>query len=152
MNTTTQFSRDDQLELLAKIPGLNLRDLSGCSADEVAEVLKAQQVADLPKSYQTFLEIAGKSTGAFLRGTDMCHPLLLRFKQDATKLVTQSSPGLTLPHDSFVFAFHQGYSLVFFRRTTEGGENVFCYTEGDHKFTDLNKSFSQWLRDTALEH
>lgn len=151
MNLTMQLSRDEQLELLARIPGLKISALRGCSAAEIREIVMAQQVPELPKSYSSFLEFAGKSTGEFLLGTDMCYPLLKKFKADAIKLAAKSS-GLVLPGDAFVFAFHQGYSLVFFRKKADDDEQVFAYTEGDTEFTDLSKSFSEWLRDTVAEH
>lgn len=147
-----QLSKEKQLKLLASIPGFDLTELKGCSPAEVDQIACAQEALDLPQSYRVFLEIAGKSTGKFLLGTDLCFPLLLQFKQATVELLEDSSPGLSLPNDSFVFALHQGYSLLYFRMNPDGHESVYAYTEGDGSFTDLKISFTQWLQNTVEEH
>lgn len=138
-------------EMLSRLPMFEDSSLHGCSSLEIEEISKSQQLAELPLAYKCFLELAGKRKGLFMQGTDMCYPLLTQFKKDAAELVAESSSELELPSDAFVFAFHQGYSLVFFR-LTDDKESVYSYTEGDEIFGDLKKSFFEWFQDTINEH
>ncbi len=147
-----QINTDGILHMLSRIPGFEGNALRGCSSIEIEQILESQQLAEPPLAYKCFLEIAGRNKSSFLLGTDMCYPLLTQFKKDAGELVSESSLELELPSDAFVFAFHQGYSMVFFRRIGDAIENVYSYTEGDDRFEDLKKSFLEWFQDTINEH
>ena len=146
-----KVTTDILLNMLSRLPNFEKSSLLGCSSLEIEEIFKSQQLTEPPLSYKCFLEIAGRRTGVFMQGTDMCYPLLTQFKKDATELVADSSSELELPSDAFVFAFHQGYSLVFFR-ILDGIENVYSYTEGDDSFGNLKKTFFEWFQDTINEH
>ena len=148
----------DKIDSPDKIVGLmteatieHLDLLERCSDEDLANAMHSQGVHSLPLSYNSFLLAAGRNKGGFLRGTDMCMPLLASFHSDAADLVIESSAGLVLPQGCFVFAFHQGYSFVFLESVDVGVDNVLAYSEGDEAFTNLHKTFEKWFVDTLAE-
>lgn len=135
-------------ECVSKIRGTRLAEqfsIEGCSKSEI-DALESKWKIRLPAIYKDFLSAMGHCAGRFMVGTDYSYPKLLEFRGDAERLLREQQIGWTLPKTAFVFAFHQGYSFMFF--DTAGGEldpAVFLYTEGETKPKEVAASFSQWL-------
>lgn len=122
----------------------------GCSASEIAAV-EAHFNCDLPKSYRAFLAVAGRAAGKLFKGTDIFYPRLVQLQCEAIRLFLENGVQQTLPENAKVFCMHQGYEVNYF---LPGSDNpaVYQYVEGQNSATKSWESFSEFLRQSILQH
>lgn len=98
-----------------------MRDLFvGCSAEEIAFMLKVQDIECLPRIYIEIMEIMGHKGGeAIFRGEDITYKSVIILKQEAQACVNESAEYnpeqvFRLPDDAFVFYGHHGIEYCYF--------------------------------------
>lgn len=122
----------------------------GCTQAEVAEVEVAAG-GPLPGIYRLFLQRMGRSAGAFMRGTDVFYPEVLRLRRVANGLLQECGCKWQLGETAFVFSSHQGYQFLFFDRALGDDPPVLHYLEGDPGPREVATSFSSWLMGCAAD-
>ena len=118
-------------------------DVVGCTAAEIAHV-EAQASVQLPRLYKEFLSRMGRSTGAFLKGSDFTYPAVTTLRSDADRLPEDSRAGWKLKAADFVFLGHQGYEFLFFDCAQGDDPPVQLLTEGENP-REVFPRFSEWL-------
>ncbi|MFI6171677.1 SMI1/KNR4 family protein [Nocardia sp. NPDC051052] len=118
-------------------------EITGCTADDVAEVVAAAPDGfPISGEYQAFLAVMGRGAGSFFLGTDLFFPSLLEASEAAAGI--SSGPGETLSlQNRFFFGHHQGYKVYYFDL---GSEAVYAYQEGHPESQRLANSFLEFLR------
>ena len=125
--------------------GLATRDtIHGCTFEEVSQ-LEADFGAKLPSCYREFLSCAGKGAGDFLVGTDWTFPRLLGLQEGAANLLEECKITTPLPEAAFVFAMHQGYSMLYFDCTNGDDPPVHLFTDSEPAPRKVFDKFSTWL-------
>jgi hypothetical protein len=118
----------------------------GCTEQEI-NALDGRFCVSLPECYRDFLATMGRSAGEFLVGTDYAFPHLLEFRTRAERLLKSSQSNFALSPTTFVFAFHQGYTFLFFHCDGEHDDPpVFLFTEEEAQPRKVSDSFAAWLR------
>lgn len=118
----------------------------GCTASQIAEIANS---SSLPLRYREFLSAMGQGAGRFFVGTDIFYPSIIGLTDDARELVSEDAAGIELPVDSFVFAMHQGYEVLFFRTADGDDPPVYYYREGSGTFQRKYNSFTEYLTSAA---
>lgn len=118
-------------------------EVSGCTPDEVAEVVSAAPDGfPIPDEYLAFLKVLGRQAGSFFAGTDLFFPSLLEANEAAADMSSGPGESLSLKNRLF-FGHHQGYRVYYFER---GSEAVYAYQEGHPESQRLANSFLDFLR------
>jgi SMI1/KNR4 family protein SUKH-1 len=128
---------------------VNLRDLKGCTAEEIAQIENAFQLR-LPDVYKELLARMGKAAGQFMIGSDYLFPAPLRLRKEAEALVQQSGARSRLDPDHFVFLGHQGYEFLFFDARDTPDPAVFLLMEGEEP-KKVFSHFSEWLLSSVAD-
>lgn len=116
--------------------------LRGLTPEEIEEV-EADQPAPLARTYRQFLELAGRSAGRFLQGSDVFYPSILGVGRAARALLEGDQVDFALTDEDRVILMHQGYQFEFLRGTGPDPE-VWTYSE-DGPPTVSFPSFTEWL-------
>jgi hypothetical protein len=118
--------------------------LWGCRAEEVAQLEGSLGVA-LPSIYRQFLARMGRSTGAFLTGTDFLFARLVDLRGEAEHLLEEVNSPFRLAKADFVFTMHQGYQFLYFTTGEADDPSVWHFAEGDAEPRRVFAHFSEWL-------
>ena len=121
----------------------------GCTEEEINSLERTFALC-LPRCYREFLALMGRSAGEFMEGTDYSFPGLLVFRKDAERLLHSGQSEFRLATPAFVFAFHQGYTFLFFDSEINDPP-VLMFTESAKKPTKISNSFSDWLLNAVQE-
>src|SRR5262249_35116924 len=137
-------SRDDQLILP---PGLTFFEMmeigleelrashpvTGCSPQDIREIEETLSIV-LPRTYQRFLEVAGRDAGPFLLGSHYWFPAILEMRDWAKELLSDNGASFDLRPADFVFYVHQGYQFAYFPTDPPVEDPpVFYYYDGHGK-------------------
>jgi hypothetical protein len=114
----------------------------GCTGHEIAEI-RVLEGGRLPRSYEQFMEVAGRSAGLFYSDMDFFYPAVLKNKGIAEDLLAEAS--WKLKQTEFPFGSHHGYTFLFFDASLGDDPPVSNYLEGDPGPRVVAPSFSAWL-------
>jgi hypothetical protein len=128
----------------------------GCSADEIQELIKAQNTKYLPQLYTEFLETMGKKHGDFLFGL-RTYPAIKSLKDHAQSIIDtfneDSSSSFQLPDDAFVFIYGDGYSFCYFQtESREADPPVFSFLDDSEIEWPQYKSLTAFFDNSIKEH
>jgi hypothetical protein len=128
----------------------------GCSADEIQELMKAQNTKYLPQVYIEFLETMGKKHGNFLFGL-RTYPAIKSIKDRAKSIIDRfnedSSKTFQLPDDAFVFIESDGFAFCYFHTDSqEIDPPVFCFLDEPEIERPQYKSLSDFFDNSIKEH
>ncbi|AAZ55041.1 hypothetical protein JCM3263A_30410 [Thermobifida fusca] len=115
--------------------------ITGCTPEEVAEVLAEKKDVSVPQAYVDFLRCAGRSAGSLFQGSDIHYPDCLGINAYAEEFARDDDPGLTT-EGRFFFYVHQGYAFYFFEH---GKDGVWSYVEGDGEPRKYAATFVEFL-------
>jgi hypothetical protein len=132
---------DDFAEQLISL-GLATPDtIVPCSPDEVAEVLEAQHLDQLPEQYERFLLTMGRQAGELLRGTTVFYPAIVELVDEMCELVQDNNVTHLVKAGSVLAGMHQGYQLYWIEPGQPSGP-VRMYVEGEKS---VHESWPTWL-------
>ena len=134
------------LLLQATTTAEELRGLARVAIDQI----EADQGAQLPRRYRSFLEVAGGGAGRLWVGSDAFYPAVLGLKIAAQDLLHENGQPFRLSSDAVVFLMHQGYQFFFL---VGAGDDppVYGYVEGEAGPEEVAPSFSAFLRRAVVE-
>jgi hypothetical protein len=116
-------------------------DTGGCTSEEITRI-ESKVGQRLPGVYRDFLAVVGRSSGGFMRGSDLACDQLLRINREARDLTREG--GLSLSSSAFVFLMHQGYQFLCFDLGAGADPEVSRFEEGG-AIQRLGVSFSSWF-------
>ena len=117
----------------------------GVDDSSIAEIVNAQMVEHLPRSFDAFLRLAGTSCGRLWVGSDTSYPRLLTLKQSALSLTAEVEVEIpALDNGSVVFLMHQGYVFLYISAVGEDPP-VMQFREDSVEPTQIAQSFSQFV-------
>lgn len=130
------------VELIIEEGLANTDEIEGCTESEIRQVEEKFDI-EFPKTYRSYLEYLGKSSGGYLRG-HICHyPLIKEVREDAVQTLKQSDTPFELSDDDFVFLSSQSVAFFYFDVTNPDPE-VYLFTEINPSPEKSAESFSEW--------
>jgi len=88
--------------------------IEGCTQEEIEELKQLQEVAILPKIYEAFLQVAGRSCGDIFIGYDSTYYSIKKLKVFLLKTIQEDESTRVLPAESFVFLSKHHYAFWYF--------------------------------------
>ncbi len=153
---TRNFIDNFAEKLLAKGFVYAEEPIAGCTEDEIEEMENRFQIK-FPSMYRDYLRVMGRGTGSLLRGEEHCYPDLLKLREWAQELLTESESAFHLPHSAFVIWMSQGTQFSYI--DCAGGDDppVYHYREDDEAPVKRHNRFSEvleyWLKQqTQIEN
>ncbi|RDI51716.1 SMI1/KNR4 family protein [Nocardia mexicana] len=131
--------------------GLVAREaVEGCTDDEIATLMRAQHVSQLPQSYREFLAYGGKNPYWLSHTGEWDFDWLVEAKDLAREIAEDYKKDFTPFEEGFVFQTHQGYMFYCFSAEdlSNPDPNFFIFT-GNEPIRDSRQSFTQWLSGLA---
>ena len=140
---------DESVNELIK-SGLVKKDaLKGCNDSEI-NTLESTYKISLPKDYVYFLQLMGKDSATFLKGTDFLYEKLFKLKEHAIDLLKENNANYHLRENDFVFMSHQGYQFLFFKCNTNDA-SIYYYEDGEEDVKEVYPNFEAWFKDTVKD-
>lgn len=122
--------------------------LSGCTTEEIQQIMDGQGVQKLPPIYEYFLRKMGKQSGMFMSDKHLYFPELVTLKDEATLILKRHyDKAFVFEPNTFVFWTNDAVEAMWFE-TVENPSVIFYWYEEDREITKINASladvFTEW--------
>ncbi|MCU0463151.1 MAG: hypothetical protein MUF38_01135 [Anaerolineae bacterium] len=141
---------DWMIKELIAIDALKPARLSGCTTEEIQQIMDGQGVQKLPPIYEYFLRKMGKKSGIFMSDKQLYFPDLVTLKDDATEILrNQYMKEFIFEPNMFVFWLTPMLEIMWFE-TVENPSVIFYWYELDEEITKINISLSDVFTNWTL--
>ncbi|MDO1451856.1 SMI1/KNR4 family protein [Rhodocytophaga aerolata] len=128
-----------KIEGVIQVIEQNWKWIQGCSVAEI-NALEETIGQSLPTDYKLLLSRIGKEVDGFMTGSLFYYDSLLAMQEHGRALVKKNVHfPKALDENCFVFWFHQGYSILFFKLNEGANPPIYFYTE-----TEDGESLVEW--------
>lgn len=132
--------------------GITLR-FEGCSANDISEIMKAQNVKRLPRIFREYLEILGKQgiLGPLRSGLWRCKDLK-ELKRSFIEEIKINGFDFQVPSDAFVSWTHEYYRLLYFlTENTDENPPVYLWEESGEDDGYKSTLCKESIKDLLIE-
>lgn len=141
---------DWMIKELIAMDALKPSRLSGCTTEEIQQIMDGQGVQKLPPIYEYFLRKMGKKSGIFMSDKQLYFPDLVTLKDDATEILrNQYMKEFIFEPNMFVFWLTPMLEIMWFE-TVENPSVIFYWYELDEEITKINISLSDVFTNWTL--
>jgi hypothetical protein len=118
----------DAILLSAEKAGVfQVNELSGCNEEEITEILKDQNILNIPEQLDLFYRTMGRQAGDLFAGEFILFPGILGKKSGYLKCLQEANADKGKFENAFVFLNHHDYQ--FFLCFVEEGDSVYFFDE-----------------------
>lgn len=140
---------DWMIKELIAIDALKPARLSGCTTEEIQQIMDGQGVQKLPPIYEYFLRKMGKKSGVFMNYKHIYFPDLVTLKDEATIILKRHyDKAFVFEPNTFVFWINDVEIMWF--ESVENPSVIFYWYEVDEEITKMDVSLSDVFTNWTL--